>query len=399
METVFWLCLALVAYHHLAYGLIVSVWARRLGLAPRQDIRQSDSLAVSSPHLPSVTIIVPAYNEERHIARKIANLAELDYPRDRLRIVVALDGCEDRTEAVARETVMALGAADAVEIRAFAVNRGKIAVLNEEIARADTDIVALSDASSELPADGLARLVEHFREAGVGVVCPAYVMPDDATVGERAYWEHQVSIKAAEGRIASPIGTHGHFYLFRRGLWTPLPQDTINDDFVLSMRIVERGFRAVYDASVPAVELERSPTRQDFRRRVRLGAGNLQQFLRLIGLAKPGRGALAFLFLSGKGLRAVSPLLVVLAFAASIGAALAGSELFRWIVAAELAGLAVAAGADLMGEDRSPRWATVVAYGVRGLLASALGALLFMLGAGRRAWSVSNASRKRDIRA
>jgi hypothetical protein len=173
-----------------------------------------------------------------------------------------------------------------------------------------------------------------------------------------------------------------------------LPIGTINDDFVLPMRMVQEGARAVYDRSVVAVEAEPTPAARDFRRRMRLGAGNLQQVLMLPGLANPARGPLTFLFLSGKALRALSPILLMVAFLASVAAALQGSTLFRYILAAELVLLAVAAGAELRGLDRAPRLAAVVAYAIRGWIASALGCLFFLFGAGRKMWNVSNAPKQ-----
>ena len=254
------------AYHHFIYPVALKWLAakrRWTGSTPSSLVNPD---AQTQP--PSITIVVPAYNEDRFIAEKVRNLAALEYPRDRLAIVIALDGCTDATEAKARAALDELDRPEHIQIVAFAGNRGKLAVINEQISRAQTDVVALSDVSAMLSSDALLRSARHFADPGVGVVCATYRLSKPRSAGEATYWAYQTRVKADEARLAAPMGAHGAFYLFRRSAWEPLPADTINDDFILPMRIVAKGLRAVYDESVVAMELEETKASQEFWRRI-----------------------------------------------------------------------------------------------------------------------------------
>ncbi len=265
-------------------------------------------------------------------------------------------------------------------------------MLNDEIAAVAADVVMLTDASAMLPVDALERLLPHFADPAVGVVCPAYAgaEPDSA---ESAYWRLQTRLKAIEGAIAAPIGPHGACYLFRRSLWEPLSPDTINDDFVMPMSIVARGHDAVYDASVVAQETEAGSPHVEFRRRLRLGAGNLQQILRCVGLASFRRPALAFLFLSGKGLRAFVPLLALVAALSMALLAVRAVPLFGLIGLMALFALLLFIAGQMGAERRLPRPLRLISYGMTWLIASAGGSLILMLGGAAGLWKTSNASK------
>ncbi|MEZ0167164.1 glycosyltransferase family 2 protein [Microvirga sp. TS319] len=385
IELVFWTCVVLILYHHVGYPIAIRAIAARCGRKPPVSTEEP---AVSH----SVTIIVPAHNEEAVIAAKIRNLSRLDYPRDRLTIVLALDGCTDGTAAIAQSFA---GRTDGLDLRIveYAGNIGKVAVLNEQIGKARSDLIALSDASALLEPQALSRAVRHFGRSSVGVVCPTYALVRPGSEGERAYWAYQTRVKAAEGAVGAPMGAHGSFYLFRRDMWEPLPPDTINDDFVLPMRIVLRGYDAVYDPGIVATELETSTARQDFRRRIRIGAGNLQQVLHLPGLADPRRPGIAFAFLSGKALRAFMPFLLLMA--AVLLPVLAMREGGFYIPAsAGEAVIGAAAFAGYFGVPRTmPRHARWAGYFVQGHAAGFIGALILLCGLQGQAWKMSAAAK------
>lgn len=382
---VFWTCIVLILYHHVGYPIAVRAIAAWLG-------RRSSASGIELAVLPSVTIVVPAHNEEAVIAAKICNLAALEYPRDSLTVVLALDGCTDGTAAIARGLQGEIGGLD-LRIVEYPSNIGKVAVLNDQIGRAHSDIVALSDASSLLEAQTLLQAVRHFERPSVGVVCPTYALIRPGSEGERAYWNYQTCVKIAEGAVGAPMGAHGAFYLFRRNLWKPLEPDTINDDFILPMRIVEQGYDAVYDSEIVATELETSTVRQEFRRRIRIGAGNLQQVLRVAGLANLRRPGVAFVFLSGKALRAFMPFLLLIAAVSLPVLAVGQGGIYLYALAGEaLVGLTVIA--DHLGVPRvMPRPARWVAYFVQGHAAGFIGALILLGGLQGYAWRLSAAAK------
>ncbi len=384
-EILFWSAVGLIFYHHIGFPIalrVISIW---LGCRSRMPV----SISADQP---SLTIIVPAHNEEAVIAAKVRNLAALDYPRDRLVVVLALDGCTDATASIAKNLTADIHGLD-LRIVEYMPNRGKLSVLNEHIALAETDIVALSDTSALLDPQALLLAVRHFTRPSVGVVCPTYALLHPGSEGERAYWEYQRRVKTAEGAIGAPMGAHGAFYLFRRALWEPLEPDTINDDFVLPMRIVQRGYEAVYDPSITAVELEQSTARQDFRRRIRIGAGNLQQVLRLGRLADPRRPGIAFVFLSGKALRAFVPFLLVIAAITLPILALQKGGLYQYALFGELLVILVALVGVLGAPRKIPRQALWAAYFVQGHAAGLIGALVLLFGRREQAWKLSAAAK------
>ena len=384
-------CAVLLLYHHVGYPVLLRLLAS--GIERRRRLSSETGARFFRPEvpIPSLALLIPAYNEERVIRRKIINCAQLDYPPDKLTIVIALDGCKDDTETVLRNTLAEYPSCNA-RVVVLELNIGKIGVLNQLVPEIQTDLVALSDASALLNSDAVGRAVAHFNDPHVGVVCGTYALPEDASPGERAYWDYQIRIKSDEALVAAPMGAHGAFYVFRRTLWTPLEPDTINDDFMLPMRIISQGWKGIYDRQIVATELEATNSRQDFRRRIRIGAGNLQQALRLWRLANPMNYRLAFVFVSGKGLRSFLPFILVASFAASVSLALSGGMVWQALLAAELtAGALVFAGAAMPG--RLPRALNSFSYLVQGYVASGCGALLLLSGHAKDVWQVSKAKR------
>ena len=365
--------IALILYHHLAWPLILKRAAHRVAPAPRPLPRHM---------LPAITLVMPAHNEARFIARKIENLAALDYPREQLRIIIATDGCSDATASIAREALRRHGLS--AELREFTQNRGKVAVLNDVVGGLRGGIVALTDVSALLPPDALRRIATHFAEPGLGAVGGTYVLEQAGSAGEAKYWRWQVVGKRGEAALGAPLGLHGAFWAFRREAFETLAPDTINDDFILPMQMVQRGWRVAYDPDIRVREAECSSQAQDLRRRRRIAAGNMQQLLRLLPLLHPRHGAVAFAFLSGKALRVMIPLLILIA---ALGTALLAphSTFFTMLAIAEVAGL-VAALLGLALGSRAPRLLAFAAYALAGHAASGMGAARYVLSRPSQPW-------------
>ena len=381
----------IIAYHHVGYPLLL----HRLAIAKRSAIRiAAQPHAVAGPALPTVTLIVPVHNEAAVIEAKIENTAALDYPARLLSIVIALDGCNDGTSEMAKRAIARWGAHSKFCILEYPHCRGKVAVLNDCIGLATTELIALTDASASIEPQALCRTAHRFSDPTIGVVCGAYQLVAAGGEGERAYWRYQTQIKLDESTLAAPMGAHGAFYAFRRRLWQPLPQDTINDDFVVPMRIVMNGARAIYDPAIMATELEPSTSQQEFRRRVRIGAGNIQQAIRLFSLAAPWRGWIAFLFISGKGLRPFISGLTLIALFTSAQLAWSMGPPYFAIFAAAVVSIALTL---YPGDGRAfPRPLRRVSYLVRGHLASFIGAAAYLTGWHRGPWIKAGPKPKRE---
>jgi len=356
----------LLAYHHVGYPALMAL----VGASNRREPPEG---GVGPGQVPQVTVVMPAYNEAAHIVRKIEALAAQTYPNDRISVVIGSDGSTDSTVALARYAAAQHPQLN-VTVSDFPTNRGKLAVLNDIMASAGGDIVVFSDVSAIPREDAISRAVRHFDDPGMGAVGGGYSLPASASTGERFYWWIQRAVKAGESRLAGLVGAHGAFYAIKRSLWSPLPVDTINDDFVVPMRLAQAGYRTIYDPSIAVAEAEHSTEGTDWRRRTRIGAGNLQQILRLHRSLLPVRPGLAFSFLSGKVLRMLCPLLIAAILPASLYLA-PKSNLMAAIGGLSALVLAFAILGPAMGKAGS-----AARYALRGHAANLVGAFLYCAG-------------------
>jgi len=298
MTSIFWMSLITLLYIYAGYPVLVWVLAKLFGREPR---RKSGT--------PFVSLLIPAYNEEAHIEDKLRNSLALDYPKDFLEIVVASDGSTDRTNAIVKRFQ-----AQGVRLVAMRYNLGKSAMLTRTVPLLRGDIVVFSDTTSELGRHALRRLVRNFADPAVGCVSGLYRLTGAGDLrgeGEGLYWKYETFIKRCESHLHSILGAHGAFYAIRKELFTRLTSRSINDDYLIPMRIVARGYRAVYEPLAVARELEIASVNGEFARRRRIAAGNCQQIVELVSLLNPFRGWIALCFFSHKVLRTLAPLFML----------------------------------------------------------------------------------------
>ncbi|MDW1732653.1 glycosyltransferase family 2 protein [Vibrio sp. Vb2235] len=380
----------LIVYHHVGYPLLLK-W---LPLKQQDEtkapfVERAYKASKTDSQLPSITVIVPAYNEEQWIAEKIRNLASLDYPRDKLRVVIACDGCTDNTAEIAQATIQEAICSDTLFIiNDHQINRGKVALLNEEMRHVSSDITALSDTSALISCDSLLLASQHYQNENVGVVNATYQIMSTNNQGEAAYWQYQSRVKHQESLLGSTIGSHGAFYTFRTHLFEPLEVSTINDDFILPMRIVLRGYSATYEPNMLALELEQSSDNADFKRRLRISAGNMQQLMQLKKLLLPRYRGTAFAFLSGKVLRLATPYLMIVCFICSL--LLAHNPLFQVMMSAQVGIYSIALITYLMPALNTIKPFKLISYIVIGHLANFIGGMKYLLGMENGRWKRVN---------
>ena len=266
-KLLFWISAGFTVYVYFGYPLLL--WALQ-AVFPSSPRKQ--------PVEPSVSLLVAAYNEAAVIADKIRNSLALDYPADKLEIVVASDGSKDATAEIVR-SFSGRENDGRVRLLHFEKNRGKMAVLNDAVRELRGDIVAFSDASSMLAADSVRILMQSFDDPHVGAASGVYrlLKKDQANLGaqEDLYWKYETFLKVQEAKLGAFTGAHGSLYAIRRALY-PFPTvNTINDDFTIPMRILERGHRVAYEPA--AVAYEEAHEMEGFSRRVRITAGNIEQ--------------------------------------------------------------------------------------------------------------------------
>ena len=318
-KSLFWISVAFPLYVYIGFPLLLWLLAALVRRAPRQRAIE-----------PSVSLLIAAYNEAAVIADKIRNSLALDYPAEKLEVVVASDGSEDATAEIVRS--FEAGSGGRVRLLNYPQNRGKMAVLNDAIRELRGNIVAFSDATSMLAADSLRTLVQSFSDPSVGAASGVYrlLKKDQAQLGaqEDVYWKYETFLKVQEARLGAFTGAHGSLFAIRRALY-PFPSaNTINDDFTIPMRILERGHRVAYEPA--AVAFEEAHEMEGFSRRVRITAGNIEQLREVKSLLWPPRPFVLFCLLSHKTGRLLVPAFMLIALATNI--ALRGQFPYNWLL-------------------------------------------------------------------
>jgi len=339
IEAIFWASLALLLYTYAGYPVLAWVWA---------TIRARP--ATTGAIEPTVTVIVVAYNEAVRIGPRIENLLALDYPPERLDIVVASDGSTDTTAARARAYEPR-----GVSTIAFEDRRGKPSVLNDLLPKARGEIVVLADARQRFEPDAIRALVGCFADPCVGAVTGELVLrrrDDGGGVGDAVglYWRYEKFIRRSESRAESVAGVTGAIYAVRRELFEPIPADTILDDVLIPLRIARRGYRVLLEPRARAHDLAPATAREEFTRKVRTMAGKFQMFARQRWLLNPFANRLWLATISRNGLRLLVPFLLVAALGANLG--LAHTPVYRVTLAAQLVFYGAALAGYLAGGAR-----------------------------------------------
>jgi cellulose synthase/poly-beta-1,6-N-acetylglucosamine synthase-like glycosyltransferase len=258
VKIVFWASLGLLVWTHVGYPLAAA-------LAARIRRRRVASSAIE----PFVSLIVAAHNEADVIERRVRNLLELDYPADRIEVLVASDASTDGTD----EIVVRLAAADP-RVRLVRCPRGgKVAAQNRGVAESSGEIVGFSDANAVWQHDALRKLVRSFADPSVGYVTgKASYEAADGTNREGAYWRFELWLRAQESRLGSVTGGNGPIYAVRRSDWEDV-EPWCGHDLGLPYLMVQRGRRAVYDPDAVSVEKPSKDIEDEYRRKVRMLRG------------------------------------------------------------------------------------------------------------------------------
>ena len=343
MKVLFWIALlglALPAYSYLVYPLILFVSAGlvQAGRDVRYLIQRAErrSGKRDAPR-PSVSIIVAAYNEEQVIGATLAACTGVDYPRERLEVIVGADGCTDGTAQVARQRE-----ADGVRVIEFPSRRGKVSTISDCVRESRGEILVFTDANTLLKPEAVALLVRHFHDPRVGAVCGELRLTSATgeAHSEGIYWRYEVTLKILESRLNAVLGANGAIYAVRKELFPDVSMGLVTDDFVIPMKIRAEGHRVLYDPEAVATEQAPGSARDEFRRRTRIGAGNWQALRHCARLLLPGKGFVSLAFWSHKVLRWFAPFLLAAALIAN--AFLLSSPLWQCVFAAQVAFYAAA---------------------------------------------------------
>jgi cellulose synthase/poly-beta-1,6-N-acetylglucosamine synthase-like glycosyltransferase len=340
-KALFWGSLGALAWTHAGYAVAMGLLAR---LRPRPVARREIE--------PSVALVVSAHDEEDVIRRRLENLLELDYPGDRLELVVASDGSTDGTDAIVEE----VGARDP-RVRLLRCPReGKVAAQHRAVRETESEVLAFTDANTEWQQDALRVLVRNLADPEVGYVCGRLRLqsPDGANL-EGLYWRYEVWVREQESRASSITAGNGAIYAVRREAYVE-DDPKFGHDFGFPYLMEQRGLRAVYDPEAVAVEKAASEPEDEYGRKVRMNARSWGHIVtgRVFRRTRP---LYLLELVSHRVLRYASGLLHVVLFVSN--ALLLGQGLvYRVAFAAQLAGLGLAAA----GKARLPLPGARLAY-------------------------------------
>jgi cellulose synthase/poly-beta-1,6-N-acetylglucosamine synthase-like glycosyltransferase len=334
LQVAFWLSVCCVVYAYVGYPVVVYVAARLFG-------RKPEAPTLSPSQAPKVSLVIAALNEESVLEERIENFLSLNYPTDRMELLLASDGSTDGTTAIGRR--YADQYPGRVRLLDYPERRGKATVLNVTLPQASGEIVAFSDANTFYDKQALQKLVRWFTNPEVGAVCGKLklISPETGTNVDSLYWRYETFLKSCEGRLGALLGSNGAIYALRRADYVPIAGDTVIDDFMIPM-LVKRatGKRIIFDEEAIATEETPADHRAEFRRRTRIGAGGFQSLSRLPHLLMPHYGWTSFTFWSHKVCRWSCPFFLLVAFVAN--AFLLGSPPYNALFVTQLGFYAVA---------------------------------------------------------
>ena len=303
LEWILWCSAGAVVLTAIGYPLFLGIVGP---LVRRKPLRGTDE--------PTVTLIIAAYNEEAVIEKKLLNSLALDYPREKLEIIVASDGSTDRTHELVERYRN-----DGILLKSFA-RSGKTGVQNRVARLARGDILIFSDANAMYRNDAVRKLVSNFADQMVGGVCGQLVYtveePTGAGKSENLYWNYEKFMKQQESNLSSVVGANGSIYAVRRADYVEIDEDMISD-FVEPLAIVRNGKRVVYEPEAISVELASTNYAAEFRRKVRILTRSILGLLRMRDLMNPLRfGMFAIQLIMHKLLRFITPSFLIVGFLA-----------------------------------------------------------------------------------
>jgi cellulose synthase/poly-beta-1,6-N-acetylglucosamine synthase-like glycosyltransferase len=333
LEAVFWASVALILYTHAGYPLV-------LWLLSRLRRTRSTPARALADEPPRVSLIVAAHDEAQVIAGKVRNALALDYPRERLELIVASDGSTDRTVELAREA----GADVVLDLE----RGGKIRTQDAAVDRASGELLAFSDANTQLDPPALSRLVAAFGDPRVGYVCgQVHFTRGAGTNQEGAYWRYETSVRSLESRLGSVTAGNGGLYATRRESYIRV-DPRMGHDLSFPFNMVKRGWRAVYEPSARGVEKMTPDSEEEYRRKRRMMSRTWLVLLRSGILSPRGYGPLyALQVVSHRLLRYLTPFLHLIAFGVNL-ALLGEGWVYALTLGLQLALLAAAALARLV---------------------------------------------------
>ena len=306
----FWISASLILYSYFLYPCILfalySISQIRRDWQYLSGRRDRRIYTLQNEELPSVSLVIAAYNEERRLPDRIINIRDLEYPKNKLEVIIVSDGSDDRSNEI-------LAGARDEQIRAvlLPLRKGKANALNVGVAQATSDILIFSDAATLFAPDSIQKMVRHFSNSKVGVVCGLlkFKATAESQQTEGVYWKYETIIRLMEARFGATMTASGALYALRRQCFEPISSDTVIEDFVVPMRARQLGYSVIFDPEATAIEYAAPSVSGEFTRRVRLAVGSFRAMGELIRVRMDFMTRLAFI--SHKLLRWLVPFFLI----------------------------------------------------------------------------------------
>lgn len=336
LEYLFWILLGIVFYAYVGYGIVlfILVQLKRIFVGTKELPKLKDK------DLPEVTYMVAAYNEERWIEDKIRNSLAFDYPKDKIKHFFVTDGSTDNTTQMIKD----YPAGDShLEVFHKDGRSGKIAAVERVMEFVKSPIVVYSDANTYVNKNAIRNIVRYYQDPKVGAVAgEKRISIDDADAaagaGEGIYWKYESLLKKWDAELYSAVGAAGELFSVRTELYRPVPKDTIVEDFYMTLRIAEKGYKIAYADDAYAAEGPSASVGEELKRKIRIAAGGLQAFWRLRPLLNIFKhGWLTFQYISHRILRwTLAPMALPVLLILNILLAMNGSPIYQMLLLGQI---------------------------------------------------------------
>ena len=334
LKVIFWVCVAVVFYTYLGYGMLL--WLI-ISIKRLVSGKQSPTPMPTDDELPTMTLMICAYNEQDVVKEKMQNTRALDYPKDKFRVMWVTDGSNDRTNELLKEY-------PEVDIVFSPERRGKTAALKHGLRELKTQYVAFTDANTMINSGAMKEIARLFMDKTVGCVSgekrvAARKEGEMAAEGEGMYWRYESTLKKWDSELYSTMGAAGELYAIDPKLVREVPDNALLDDFMMSMYIVDEGKRIAYSPDAYAMEYGSADIHEESKRKRRIAAGGLQSIWWLRKMLNPLRQPLvAFQYISHRVLRwSVTPIAMVIMLAVnSMLVALGAGTIYTIILALQI---------------------------------------------------------------
>ena len=303
----FWIAVLLLVYTYIGYAMLLFLIVKIKSFFFKKKI-------LATNEFPNLTLLVSAYNEELHITSKIENALQLDYPTDKIQFLFVTDGSDDKTPEI-------VSTYKQIQLMHQPQRQGKIMAVERAMPEVKGEIVIFTDANTLLNKDALRNIVRHFADDKVGVVSGEKRIlnrnaEEAAGAGEGFYWKYESKLKQWDDELYSVMGAAGELFAIRTRLFEPIPKDSLIEDFYMSFKIIQKGYKIAYEPDAYALEEPSASVKEELKRKIRIAAGGIQSIVRLKELLNPFRyGVITFQYISHRVLRwTLAPLALPLIF-------------------------------------------------------------------------------------